>query len=106
MISHLMALLFLQMTQSVQRSTAAKKALNERWSQLPQEHKEELGKMSQSKIEATSAGVAMMPEHHMRAEPRQGDNSKRGSEITSGVDAMLVPEFSELKDAAPIATNA
>jgi len=57
--------------------------------------------MSQSKIEATSAGVAMMPEHHMRAEPRSGDNSKRGSEITSGVDATS--EFSELKDAAPTA---
>merc|ERR1719159_494149 len=60
--------------------------------------------MSQSKIEATSAGVAMMPEHHMRAEPRSGDNSKRGSEITSGVDATS--ESSELKAAAPTATNA
>merc|ERR1719375_755095 len=95
----------MQSGSAIQFSSVAKKALNERWSQLPQEHKEEFVKMSQSKIEAPSAG-AMMPEHHMRAEPRQGDNSKHGPEITSGVDAMLVPEFSELKDAAPTATNA
>jgi hypothetical protein len=106
MFLQLVALLLTQSGSAIQFSSVAKKVLNERWSQLPQEHKEEFGKMSQSEIEAPSAGVAMMPEHDMRAEPRQGDNSKHGPEITSGVDAMLVPEFSELKDAAPTAAHA
>jgi hypothetical protein len=106
MFLQLVALLLTQSGSAIQFSSVAKKALNERWSQLPQEHKEEFEKMSQSKIEAPSAGVAMMPEHHMRAESRPGDHSKHGSEITSAVDAMLVPEFSELKDAASTATNA